>query len=85
MKIMLPDTLRCARCTRRLKGFLYGVGDTDDLVCLFCARGQPAGTVAAVHISEYGNVEGERDPMDPIDAAALLIRHGAIIDPEDDD
>jgi hypothetical protein len=78
MRVRLP-VIYCPGCRSQLVNYLYLDLTTDDLLCIWCARKRPTGTVAAVNGSQAGAVPGEKPALDPVDSIALLVRRGATI------
>lgn len=75
---MRLPVIYCPTCRHQLVNFIYTVVTTDELICLFCAKERPAGTVAP--IAEGGFCDAELPALDPVDAIALLVRHGATLE-----
>ncbi|MFC5238060.1 hypothetical protein [Pseudonocardia zijingensis] len=78
MRAKLP-IIYCPDCRTQLVNHLYVDLHTDTLLCLFCARNRPTGTVAPLNASEGEFVTGERAPLNPADAITLLRRLGAAV------
>lgn len=78
-RVRLP-VIFCPDCTAQLVNFLHVVRGTDTVVCVFCAKQRPAGTVAPISADGQGFVTGGGDVLDPVDAVALLVRLGGSIE-----
>jgi hypothetical protein len=78
MRVKLP-LIYCPGCRTQLVNHLYYDHRRRELLCIWCAKNRPSGSVAAVNEKEAGFVSGEAAALDPVDAIALLVRHGARI------
>ncbi|MCW2900902.1 MAG: hypothetical protein JWO67_3167 [Streptosporangiaceae bacterium] len=76
VRVALPY-IACPDCSTQLVNHLYVDLLADELLCVFCAKTHPPGTVAPLHADSTGFATGEAPALDPEDAIALLIRHGA--------
>jgi recombinational DNA repair protein (RecF pathway) len=77
VQIALPY-LRCTECGSQLVHHLYAHRYTDRLMCVYCARHQPAEVIAGVSPDSEGWIPGV-ETMNHRDAIALLVRHGATV------
>jgi hypothetical protein len=73
-RVRLP-LLFCPDCRSQLVNHLFCVVGTSVLVCVFCARRRPAGSVVAL-LAESAGFVGDVPALDPVDAVALLVRLG---------
>lgn len=82
MNVQLP-VIYCPECTSQLATHVCVIVGTDILICALCARRRALGgqgrTVAPVYPSTGWRGMGYADALDPVDAIALLARHGAAI------
>jgi len=77
--VKLP-VIFCPGCSTQLVTHICVIVGTDELICLFCARGRVrAGfghTVAPVHPVGGWRGMGFAAALDPVDGVALLVRCG---------
>lgn len=78
MRVKLP-VIYCPGCRTQLVNHIYHDLRKDELVCVFCAKTRPKGSVAALNSAESGFVAGEKPALDLADAVALLVRCGASV------
>ncbi len=80
MKIQL-GVIYCATCRTQLVSHICAITGTDDLICIFCAQGMAdAGReISPVYPPTGWGGMGLAEPLDPVDAIALLVRNGATI------
>jgi hypothetical protein len=76
MRVKLP-VIYCPGCRTQLVNHIYYDLKKHDLLCIWCAKRRPKGTVAAINGKEAGFVAGEAPALNQVDAIALLVRRGA--------
>lgn len=77
-RVRLP-VLFCPDCRSQLVNHLFCVIRTGMLLCVFCARRRPAGSVAALLAESAGFLPGAVPVLIPGAAVALLTRLGAVL------